>query len=90
VDDAVLLVSELLTNALKASEALRVPTPIVLRLLANDQQLIIEAWDGWVEGFDLQRRSTDDEHGPGAAGRCCTQQAVGRPAHQRGVQGCVV
>lgn len=64
-DDAVLLVSELLTNALKASQALRVPTPIVLRLLANDQQLIIEAWDSWVEGFDLQSRSSDDEHGRG-------------------------
>jgi anti-sigma regulatory factor (Ser/Thr protein kinase) len=65
VDDVVLLVSELLTNALKASWALRTPTPIVLRLLANDHQLIIEAWDSWVEGFDLDRRDGDVEHGRG-------------------------
>src|SRR5580658_8860646 len=37
-DEAVLLVSELLSNALKASRALRTPSPIVLRLLANDRQ----------------------------------------------------
>lgn len=54
VDDAVLLVSELLTNALKASWALTTPTPIVLRLLANERQLIIEAWDQWVADFELR------------------------------------
>jgi anti-sigma regulatory factor (Ser/Thr protein kinase) len=65
VDDAVLLVSELLTNALKASWALRTPTPIVLRLLANDRQLVIEAWDSWVEGFELKHGAPDAEHGRG-------------------------
>lgn len=64
-DDAVLLVSELLTNALRASLALRTPTPIVLRLLANDRQLIIEAWDTWTDGFDISRRASDPEHGRG-------------------------
>lgn len=46
IDDAVLVTSELLTNAVKASQTLPtpVPTPIALRLLANDRQLIIEAW----------------------------------------------
>src|SRR5260370_1189627 len=44
-DDAVTLVSEMLTNAVKAS-----PTPqgaglVTLRLLANHQQLLIEVWD---------------------------------------------
>lgn len=65
VNDAVLLVSELLTNALKASWVLKPPTPIVLRLLAYDRQLLIEAWDQWVEGFDLNRKSQDAEHGRG-------------------------
>ncbi|HVB44705.1 MAG TPA: ATP-binding protein [Streptosporangiaceae bacterium] len=65
VDDAVLLVSELLTNALNASMTLMTPTPIVLRLLASDRQLIIEAWDTWVEGFELKRRASDAEHGRG-------------------------
>ncbi len=56
VEDSVLLVSELMTNALRASQALPTPAPIVLRLLANDAQLLIEAWDQWVEGFDLKQR----------------------------------
>ncbi len=64
-DDAVLLVSELLTNALRASLALPAPAPIVLRLLANDEQLIIEAWDQRAEGYDLQHGAPDDEHGRG-------------------------
>lgn len=65
VDDAALLVSELMTNAFRASQALQTPTPIVLRLLANDSQLVIEAWDQWVEGFDLKQGASDDEHGRG-------------------------
>ena len=66
VDDAVLVTSELLTNALKASQALPTPapTPIALRLLANDRQLIIEAWDQWTEGYRLQPPA-GDEHGRG-------------------------
>ena len=67
VEDSVLLVSELMTNALRASQVLPTPAPIVLRLLANDSQLIIEAWDQWVEGFDLKQGASDDEHGRGLA-----------------------
>jgi anti-sigma regulatory factor (Ser/Thr protein kinase) len=66
-DDAALLVSELLTNALRASSAQRTPTPIVLRLLASDRQLIIEAWDTWVEGYQLRPGAPDAEHGRGLA-----------------------
>jgi anti-sigma regulatory factor (Ser/Thr protein kinase) len=65
IDDAALLVSELLTNSLKASWALRTPAPIVLRLLANDRQLLIEAWDQWVEGYELKPAAPDDDHGRG-------------------------
>ena len=66
IDDAVLVISELLTNALQASQALPTPapTPIALRLLANDGQLIIEAWDQWTESYKLQPPA-DDEHGRG-------------------------
>jgi anti-sigma regulatory factor (Ser/Thr protein kinase) len=67
VDDAVLIASELLTNALQASQALGNSPPIALRLLANDEQLIIEAWDQWVEDYALTRTSGDDEHGRGLA-----------------------
>jgi anti-sigma regulatory factor (Ser/Thr protein kinase) len=67
--DAVLVASELLTNALLASRALPVPAPIVLRLLANGRQLIIEAWDQWTEGYDLRLPAPapppDAEHGRG-------------------------
>lgn len=42
-DDAEMAVSELMTNALKAS--LEEHTPIALRLLANHERLIIEVWD---------------------------------------------
>lgn len=66
-DDAVLLVSELLTNALRASTALRTPTPIVLRLLANDRQLVIEAWDTRVDGYQFRPGAPDAEHGRGLA-----------------------
>jgi anti-sigma regulatory factor (Ser/Thr protein kinase) len=44
-DDAVLLVSELMTNALDASAVLPERPPITLRLWGNDEALIIEAWD---------------------------------------------
>lgn len=64
-DDAVTLVSELMTNAMKASRALPTPKPIVLRLLANDRQLLIEAWDQWVEGYTLKQGAPDAEHGRG-------------------------
>lgn len=67
VDDAVLIASELLTNALQASRALGNSTPIALRLLASDEQLIIEAWDQWVEDYDLKRTPGDDESGRGLA-----------------------
>lgn len=66
IDDAVLVTSELLTNAVKASQTLPtpVPTPIALRLLANDRQLIIEAWDQRTEGYKLQP-PPGGEHGRG-------------------------
>src|SRR5260370_23945131 len=49
VDDAVTLTSELITNALQISWTLKERPPIVLRLLANEQQLLIAAWDQCVE-----------------------------------------
>lgn len=66
VDDAVTLTSELITNALQISWTLKDRPPIVLRLLANEQQLLIEAWDQCVEHFDLAPQATNDiERGRG-------------------------
>ena len=44
-DDAGIVVSELLTNALRASWKRDDRPPVALRLLANHRRLIIEAWD---------------------------------------------
>jgi len=60
VEDAILLVSELLTNALNASLTLPVPTPIALGLLADNERLIIEAWDRCVGGGQLDVVRHDD------------------------------
>jgi anti-sigma regulatory factor (Ser/Thr protein kinase) len=83
-DDAELLVSELLTNALHASWTLEVPAPIALRLLADDHRLIIEAWDRCIEKFDLDAQSpNDDEHGRGLAvvTTLSTRWGVRRPSY---------
>jgi anti-sigma regulatory factor (Ser/Thr protein kinase) len=45
VEDAQMLVSELMTNAMDASAVLPERPPITLRLLAGDTSLVIEAWD---------------------------------------------
>jgi anti-sigma regulatory factor (Ser/Thr protein kinase) len=44
-DDAEILVSELVTNAVKASRSPRGAGLVVLRLLAGYERLLIEAWD---------------------------------------------
>ncbi len=47
-DTAELIVSELVTNGLKATEALRgpVPPPIRLRLSSDRSRVLVEVWDG--------------------------------------------
>jgi len=45
VEDAELLVSELVTNALQASWSRDDRPPVTLRLLANRERLLIEVWD---------------------------------------------
>ena len=67
VDDAEMLVSELLTNALRASWKLDDRPPIALRLLANRRQLIIEAWDRCVDDVEVQPQPSpsEGEHGRG-------------------------
>jgi anti-sigma regulatory factor (Ser/Thr protein kinase) len=59
IEDAVLITSELLTNAIDASEVLPHRPPIALRLLANQEQLIVEAWDQ--SPLELKRFAPDDE-----------------------------
>lgn len=66
VDDAKTLVSELLTNALRASWAQPGSPPVTLRLLADRHALLVEAWDQCVESYDLTHQpASDAEHGRG-------------------------
>lgn len=45
IADAEICVSELITNALRATLSLEKPLPIGLRLLADGDRLVIDAWD---------------------------------------------
>ena len=45
-DTAELLVSELVTNGVKAAQAMEQKPPVCLRLSTNNIQLLIEVWDG--------------------------------------------
>jgi anti-sigma regulatory factor (Ser/Thr protein kinase) len=64
VEDAALIVSELMTNAVDASVVLPHRPPIALRLLASERSLLIEAWDH--SPLDLEPRNAD----PGPDAEC--------------------
>jgi anti-sigma regulatory factor (Ser/Thr protein kinase) len=64
-DDAEVLASELLTNAVKASWSPDGVGLLSLRLLASQSQLIIEVWDQNPDDPRPQRAELDDEHGRG-------------------------
>jgi len=66
-EDAALIVSELMTNALDASNILPERPPITLRLLAGEKSLLIEAWDH--SPLDLEPGQADDD---AECGRCLT------------------
>jgi anti-sigma regulatory factor (Ser/Thr protein kinase) len=65
VEDAETLVSELMTNALATSVRVSGHPPIALRLLADHEHLVIEAWDQ--SPYDLEPSGTagDAENGRG-------------------------
>lgn len=65
--DVEMCVSGTITNALRATVSLAEPQPIALRLLANRERLVAEAWD--CHPGDPVRRTAvaDDEGGRGLA-----------------------
>ena len=65
VDDAALVLSELMTNALEASAVLPHRPPIALRLLASETSLVIEAWDHSPLDLEPAEAGPDAEHGRG-------------------------
>ncbi len=62
---AELVVSELVTNAVHASQALPEPQAIGLRLLGSSQRFMIEVWDAHNAPPDPQPSGTDEEGGRG-------------------------
>ena len=58
-DDAEMVVSELVTNAIDASIVLPERPPVALRLQVTDTCLVIEAWDQ--SPLDLEPREADAE-----------------------------
>jgi anti-sigma regulatory factor (Ser/Thr protein kinase) len=64
-DDAALIVSELMTNALDASAVLPERPPITLRLLATGSSLVIEAWDHSPVDLEPCQADADAECGRG-------------------------
>ena len=64
-DDAEMIVSELATNALKASWSLQEAQPIMLRLAASHEQLTIEVWDAQPAAPVVRPHAIDAEAGRG-------------------------
>lgn len=64
-DDAEMIVSELITNAVDASVVLPGRPPIALRLLADEKSLVIEAWDSSPLDLEPREADADDECGRG-------------------------
>ena len=64
-EDAEMLVSELVTNALKASWSLPETRPIELRMLAGHERLTLEVWDALSARPDLRPHAVDAESGRG-------------------------
>jgi anti-sigma regulatory factor (Ser/Thr protein kinase) len=67
IGDAEMLASELITNALRATLALEDPPPIALRLLANHERLVIEAWDCHPDVPVIRAPAADEDGGRGLA-----------------------
>jgi anti-sigma regulatory factor (Ser/Thr protein kinase) len=64
-DDAELIVSELMTNALNATKAPRDYQPITLRLLASREYLLIQVWDALTAAPVPRPHAIDSETGRG-------------------------
>lgn len=64
-EDAVMIVSELLTNALKASWVLETIEPVALRLLADQDRLVVEVWDHSHDDPQASSVASDSESGRG-------------------------
>jgi len=64
-DDAEMIVSELITNAIDASTLLPERPPVFLRLLLTGKCLVIEVWDHSPLDLEPRKADADDECGRG-------------------------
>ena len=64
-DDAELIVSELMTNALKAAGPLPNIEPIILNLRASDEYLVVQVWDALSAAPAPRPHAIDSETGRG-------------------------
>src|SRR5215467_8800400 len=64
-DDAQMIVSELITNAIDASTVLPERPPVSLRLSLTGKSLVIEAWDHSPRGLQPREADAGDECGRG-------------------------
>lgn len=64
-DDSAVIVSELMTNALKATVLLDSRPPIALRLLCDHERLVIETWDWSPLDVPSTTPAEDAEYGRG-------------------------
>jgi anti-sigma regulatory factor (Ser/Thr protein kinase) len=87
VEDAERLVSELMTNAMDASNVLPERPPIALRLLVTGASLVIEAWDHSPLDLEPRDAGVDDECGRGLAvvAALSTRWGTERTGHLRKV-----
>lgn len=76
IDDAWLVASELVTNAVKASWPFDAREPVKLWLMADGKNLVIEVWDA-SPGLPQQRPESDGESGRGLAIVACLSQSWG-------------
>jgi anti-sigma regulatory factor (Ser/Thr protein kinase) len=60
ITDAETVTSELISNAVQATVSADPAEPVALRLLANRERLVIEAWDCH-PGVPVQREASDEE-----------------------------
>jgi anti-sigma regulatory factor (Ser/Thr protein kinase) len=64
-DDAQMIVSELITNAIDASTLLPEHPPVTLRLLLTGRSLVVEVWDHSPRDLQPREADADDECGRG-------------------------
>ena len=64
-EDAALIVSELMTNAVDASAVLPDRPPVTLRLLVRERSLLIEVWDQGPLDLEPREADADSECGRG-------------------------